>query len=110
MEIPQTIPRAALVTGGAKRLGQAMALAMARSGFDIAIHYAGSIVEAEETVAAIRGLGRRAVALHADLGEEAEVTALLPATPGIAISSRICAPPSSCRRLSRGRCPGGRRA
>ena len=79
MEIPQTIPRAALVTGGAKRLGRAMALAMARSGFDIAVHYADSAAEAAETVAAIQALGRRAVALQADLGREAEVAALVPA-------------------------------
>ena len=66
--IPDTIPRAALVTGGAKRLGRAMALALAEAGFDVAIHYASSAAEAEETAAEIRALGRRAVALRADLG------------------------------------------
>lgn len=79
MEIPGTIPRTALVTGGAKRLGQAMALALARAGFDLAIHYADSPAEAEETAAAIRALGRRAVTLRAELAQEAEAAALMPA-------------------------------
>jgi NAD(P)-dependent dehydrogenase (short-subunit alcohol dehydrogenase family) len=42
MTIPETIPRAALVTGGAKRLGRAMALALAGAGFDVAVHYGAS--------------------------------------------------------------------
>lgn len=77
--IPATIPRAALVTGGAKRLGRAIALALAGSGFDVAIHYGSSAAEAEDTAGAIRALGRRAVALRADLARESDVAALLPA-------------------------------
>jgi len=80
--IPTTIPRAALVTGGAKRLGRAIALALAEAGFDLAIHYASSAAEAEETAAAIRALGRRAVTLKADLAREAEVVPLVPAAIG----------------------------
>ena len=76
--IPATIPRAALVTGGAKRLGRAMAIALAEAGFDLAIHYNGSEAEAEATAAAIRALGRCAVALHADLMREDAVATLLP--------------------------------
>lgn len=79
MAIPDTIPRSALVTGGAKRLGRAMALALAEAGFDLAIHYAASEVEAEATVAEILALGRRAVALRGDLARESDVAALLPA-------------------------------
>jgi NAD(P)-dependent dehydrogenase (short-subunit alcohol dehydrogenase family) len=77
--IPSTIPRAALVTGGAKRLGRAMALALAEAGFDVAVHYASSVDEAQATAAEIAALGRRAVTLRADLAVEAEVAALLPA-------------------------------
>lgn len=77
MQIPNTIPRAALVTGGARRLGRSMALALAEAGFDLAIHYATSGAEAEATAAEIRALGRRAVVLHADLGSEADVAGLL---------------------------------
>ncbi len=78
MQIAQNIPRAALVTGGAKRLGRAMALAMARAGFDIAIHYASSEQDAQATADEIRALGRRAVTLRAELGAEAEVARLVP--------------------------------
>jgi NAD(P)-dependent dehydrogenase (short-subunit alcohol dehydrogenase family) len=74
---PDVLPRAALVTGGAKRLGRAMALALAEAGFDVAIHYAASRDEAESAAAAIRALGRRAVTLRADLAREAEVEPLV---------------------------------
>ncbi len=77
--ISPDIPRAALVTGGAKRLGRAIALGLAEAGFDVAIHYAGSAAEAAETAAEIRALGRRAVTLRAELGREAEVAGLVPA-------------------------------
>ncbi|RAI59864.1 SDR family oxidoreductase [Roseicella frigidaeris] len=77
--IPPTIPRAALVTGGARRLGRALALALAGQGFDLALHYRDSAAEAEATAAEIRTLGRRAVTLQADLAREAEVERLVPA-------------------------------
>jgi NAD(P)-dependent dehydrogenase (short-subunit alcohol dehydrogenase family) len=66
------------VTGGAKRLGRAMALALAEAGFDVAIHYATSEAEAEATAADIVALGRRAITLRADLDDEAAVARLLP--------------------------------
>jgi NAD(P)-dependent dehydrogenase (short-subunit alcohol dehydrogenase family) len=69
----------ALVTGAAKRLGRAMALTLAERGHDVAVHFNGSADEAEATVAAIRTLGRNAVALQADLLEDAATEALLPA-------------------------------
>lgn len=69
---------AALVTGAGKRLGRAMAVALAEAGFDVAVHYASSEVEATETVAQITALGRRAVALQADLLSEEETASLLP--------------------------------
>ncbi|MFT8244597.1 SDR family oxidoreductase [Roseomonas sp. BN140053] len=77
--VPDTLPRAALVTGAAKRLGRALALALAQAGFDVAVHFGGSAAEAERTAEDIRALGRRAVILRADLAREAEVTELLPA-------------------------------
>ena len=79
MSIPPTLPRVALVTGGAKRLGRAIALALAEAGFDLAIHYAASAEDAAGTVAEITRRGRRAIALQADLAREEEVMRLLPA-------------------------------
>ncbi|MEX5727805.1 NAD(P)-dependent dehydrogenase (short-subunit alcohol dehydrogenase family) [Rhodovulum iodosum] len=68
----------ALVTGAGRRLGRAMALDLARRGFDVAVHYASSAAGAEETVAEIQSLGLRAVALGADLLTEAETETLVP--------------------------------
>ena len=76
--IPTNLPPAALVTGAGKRLGRAMALALAEAGFDVAIHYASSPDAAEATAAEIRALGRRAITLRAELGQEAEVVRLIP--------------------------------
>lgn len=68
----------ALVTGAGKRLGRAMALYLADRGYDVGVHYATSEAEAEEVVALIRAKGRQAVALQADLLDEAAAQALLP--------------------------------
>ena len=69
----------ALVTGAGKRLGRAMALYLAGRGFDVGVHYGSSSDAAEEVVGKIRALGRRAATLQADLLDEAQVSALLPA-------------------------------
>ena len=71
-----------LVTGAGKRLGRAMALYLAQRGFDVAVHYSSSAEAAQGVVAEIEAMGRRAVALRADLTIEAEVQALLPAAAG----------------------------
>lgn len=65
-----------LVTGAGIRLGRAMALYLAGRGYDVAVHYAGSADAAETTVGEIRALGRNAVALQADLTDEAQTAAL----------------------------------
>lgn len=59
--------KVALVTGGAHRLGRAIALALADQGCDVVIHYHTSRQAAAETVAEIEARGRRAVAVQADL-------------------------------------------
>ncbi len=71
--------RVALVTGGARRIGRAIALALASAGWDVGVHYGRSSKEAEETATAIRALGRRAACLQADLADEADTARLLPA-------------------------------
>ena len=58
--------RVALITGG-KRIGSVVATELARGGTDVALVYRKSRAEAEETAAAVRGLGRRAVLIQADL-------------------------------------------
>ncbi len=68
----------ALVTGGAKRLGRAMAEYLAGRGFDVAVHYSSSEDAAQDTVAALRAMGVQAQAFHADLLDEAQVQALMP--------------------------------
>ena len=78
MDLSAKLPKTALVTGGAQRLGQAIVLELARQGFDIAIHYHSSEQEAEETSALVRALGRQAVLLRADLGDEAQALRLIP--------------------------------
>jgi NAD(P)-dependent dehydrogenase (short-subunit alcohol dehydrogenase family) len=77
MTISPTIPRVALVTGGAVRLGRAIALGLAEAGFDVAIHCNSNTAAAESTAAAIQALGRRATVLQADLSKEAETAALV---------------------------------
>lgn len=69
----------ALVTGGARRLGRAMALYLAGRGYDVAIHYASSAEEAESAADEARALGVTAATLYADILNEAEVRALVPA-------------------------------
>ncbi|RZT05901.1 NAD(P)-dependent dehydrogenase, short-chain alcohol dehydrogenase family [Duganella sp. CF402] len=71
-------PRAALVTGAGRRLGRAIALGMAHAGWDVAVHYRASEAEAKAVVAEILALGRRAVALHCELADEAAVRELVP--------------------------------
>ncbi len=61
----------ALVTGGAKRVGRAIALELARGGCDVAVHYRRSQADAEAVVALASGLGRRAIAVEGDLTDSA---------------------------------------
>ncbi len=71
--------KVAVVTGAGKRIGRAIALALANRGWDIAVHYNRSRTEAEATAAVIRSCGRRALAVQCDLADEAAVRLLLPA-------------------------------
>lgn len=77
--IPPAIPRAALVTGGARRLGRAAVLGLAQAGFAVAVHCRSSRAEAEAVAEAARAHGARACVLSADLSDEPAVAALLPA-------------------------------
>lgn len=69
---------AALVTGGARRIGRAIVLALAGRGHDVAIHHRDSADDAQALVDEVRALGRRAAVVSADLTDEAEVRGLIP--------------------------------
>jgi 3-oxoacyl-[acyl-carrier protein] reductase len=58
--------KVALVTGGSRGLGRAIALAFARQGADVAVNYRGNSEAAEEAASEIRGLGRRASVIQGD--------------------------------------------
>jgi NAD(P)-dependent dehydrogenase (short-subunit alcohol dehydrogenase family) len=66
-----------LVTGGAKRLGRAIALHLGTAGWSVAIHYNVSQADAEETVAALHAKGVHAAALNADLSMEEDSQRLI---------------------------------
>jgi NAD(P)-dependent dehydrogenase (short-subunit alcohol dehydrogenase family) len=70
---------AALITGGARRLGRAMALALAADGYDVVIHYAGSAEDAEATANEARALGVKAATIEADLLDAAATAGLVDA-------------------------------
>ncbi len=68
---------AALVTGGAKRIGRAICLELAAAGFDVAIHHRDSEDAAARLADEITALGRRAVCLSADLADSEATRALI---------------------------------
>lgn len=69
--------KTALITGGAKRLGRASALALARAGADVAITFHNSAREAQRTVIDLAGSGVRAFALRCDVTSEPSVKAMM---------------------------------
>ena len=72
----------ALVTGGARRVGRTICLALAKAGYDVAVHHRGAPDAALETVAGIQALGRQAAPVAADLTIEAETRDLLAQAAG----------------------------
>lgn len=77
MNPDRTPARAALVTGAAKRLGRAIALGLARDGWDIAVHFHHSQAEAEAVAGEIRALGVRAGVFGCDLADAAAAAGLV---------------------------------
>jgi 3-oxoacyl-[acyl-carrier protein] reductase/pteridine reductase len=69
--------KACLITGGARRLGRASALALAQAGADVAITFRNSAREAQRTVIDLCGLGARSFALHCDVTDEASVKSMI---------------------------------
>jgi len=75
-----SIPRTALVTGAAKRIGRAIALDLARHGWAVAVHYSQSGDDADATVDDIRNAGGTAVSIQADLSVERQTVSLMAQT------------------------------
>jgi NAD(P)-dependent dehydrogenase (short-subunit alcohol dehydrogenase family) len=74
---PSSAP-VALVTGAAKRIGRQIAITLAQRGWDVLVHYGQSAQDAADVVVEIEQLGRRALAVQADLGVEAQVKQIVP--------------------------------
>src|SRR6202162_1933222 len=69
--------KASLITGGAKRLGRASALALAQAGADVAITFRDSARDAQQTVVDLSSFGVRSFALHCDITSEASVKSMM---------------------------------
>jgi NAD(P)-dependent dehydrogenase (short-subunit alcohol dehydrogenase family) len=69
--------KSVLVTGAAKRLGRAIALDLARDGWNVAIHYNGSEDDADSAAQAVRAFGGEAATLKCDLSKEEETAGLV---------------------------------
>jgi len=103
----------ALVTGGAHRLGKAFALALARNGYAVVLHFNESISEAAATAEEIRGWGVPAFVAQADLTQEAQLDFLFSNLDSIAddaknhilslrvlVNSAALMPPADARSLT----------
>ena len=69
--------KVALVTGGSRGNGRAIAIGLAREGADVAVNYQSHVDEALSAVEGIRALGRKAIAVQADCSNAAQVAAMV---------------------------------
>ena len=65
--------KAVLITGASRGIGRAIAIELAKNGFDIGVNYKTNSKGAQEVVAQIMAMGRKAVSLQADVGVELDV-------------------------------------
>lgn len=72
--------RTAIVTGGSRGIGRAVAERLAREGLDVVVGYAGDTAAADDTVATIAAAGGRGIAVQADVADETAVAAMFDRT------------------------------
>jgi NAD(P)-dependent dehydrogenase (short-subunit alcohol dehydrogenase family) len=72
--------KTALVTGASRGIGKAIALALAGEGADVTVNYASSVKEAEKVVEAIKKLGRKSIAIKADVADKAAIDKMMDET------------------------------
>lgn len=73
----QSVPKAALVTGASGGIGNAIAVELAKQGFDIGLHYRSNEAKAKEVKAQIEALGQKAILLQADLTSSDECSSIV---------------------------------
>src|SRR5436190_2606942 len=76
---PDLTGKVALVTGGSRGIGRAIALALAAVGADVAVNYREQAAQADAVAAAVRVTGRRALAVAADVSDGGAVEGLVQA-------------------------------
>jgi 3-oxoacyl-[acyl-carrier protein] reductase len=74
--MPELLGKRALVTGSNRGIGRAIAIALARDGADLVIHYRDRVEEARSAAAEIGALGRGATVIQADLAQPPEISRL----------------------------------
>jgi 3-oxoacyl-[acyl-carrier protein] reductase len=67
----------AVVTGGGRGVGRAISIAFAQEGANVVVNYAGNQKAADEVVEIIKGMGRKAVAVKGDVGQEADAQKII---------------------------------
>ena len=75
--------RVAIVTGGSRGIGRAVALLLAERGYAVCLSYVSDAAAAQGVVDAIAAKGGRALAVKGDVGNEADVIALFKAADGL---------------------------
>ena len=72
--------KVALVTGASRGIGRGIALQLGREGWDVCVNYIQQKESAEQVVAALQAMGRRAIAVQADVADAAAVTSMVKTT------------------------------